>query len=88
VTPKRSNKIYLKIQSISGFFGNMRGFQNRIWNLSSTSGLSQNRKIRNAWKLPSACLKDNSDPLLLKALKKLISINLLVKGSNTFKIGN
>jgi hypothetical protein len=52
------------------FFGNKGSFQNCFWNLSSASGLSQVWKIRNTWKLPKACLKDNSDPLLLKALKK------------------
>jgi hypothetical protein len=36
--------------------------KNWFWNLSSTSGLSQIWKIRNAWKFPNACLKDNSDP--------------------------
>jgi hypothetical protein len=62
VTPKRYNKIFPKIQSIRGFFSNKCYIQNWFWNLSSTSGLSQIWKIWNAWKLPSACLKDNSDP--------------------------
>jgi hypothetical protein len=86
--PKRYNQIFPKIQSIHGCFDNKCSFQNWFWNLSSTSGLSQIWKIRNAWKLPSACLKDNSDPKLLKALTKFISINLLVKFLNTFKNGN
>jgi hypothetical protein len=88
VTPIRYNKNIPKIQSIRGFFGNKCCFQNWFWNLSSTSGLSQIWKIWNAWKLPSACLKDNSNPWLFKALKKFICINLSVKCSNTFKNGN
>jgi hypothetical protein len=37
VTPKRYNKIFPKIQSIRGFFGNKCSFQKWFWNLSSTS---------------------------------------------------
>jgi hypothetical protein len=87
VTPKRYKNISPKIQSIRGFFNNKCSFQNWFWNLSSTSGLSQIWKIRNSWKLPSTCLKDNSDPKLLKAWTQFISINLIVKCSNTFKNG-
>jgi hypothetical protein len=61
MTPKRYNKIFPKNQSICGFFDNKCSFQNWSWNLFSTSGLSQIRKIRNASKLPSACVKDNFD---------------------------
>jgi hypothetical protein len=61
VTPKRNNKTFPKIQSIRGFFDNKCSFQNRFWNFSSTSDSSQIWKIRNAWKLSNACLKDNSD---------------------------
>jgi hypothetical protein len=55
------NKIFHKIQRIRGFFDNKCSLQNQnwFWNLSSTSALSQ---IWNAWKLPSACLKENSVP--------------------------
>jgi hypothetical protein len=42
----------LRIQSIFGFFGFEYSFQNFFWNLFSTSGLSQIRKMRNAWKFP------------------------------------
>jgi hypothetical protein len=57
-----TTNFFPKIQSIREFFGNKSCFQNWFLNLSSTSGLSQIWKIRNAWKLPSTCLKENSDP--------------------------
>jgi hypothetical protein len=37
-------------------------------------------------KLPTACLKNNYDPQLFKALKKFKYINLEAKLSNLFKI--
>jgi hypothetical protein len=40
-------------QSIRGSFGFESIFQNCVWNLFSTSGLSQICIIRNVWKLPS-----------------------------------
>jgi hypothetical protein len=83
VNPKRYHKIFPKIQSIRGFFG-----ISMFWNLSSTSGLSQICRIRNAWKLPGACLKDNSDPQLLKALKKFKYIILEAQLSNTLKVND
>jgi hypothetical protein len=61
VTPKRYNKIFPKIQIIRGFFGNKCTFQNWFWNLSNTS----------AYKLPSACIKDDSEPLALKSFDKV-----------------
>jgi hypothetical protein len=40
-------------QSTLGFFGFESSFQNWLWIVFSTSGLSQICKIRNVWKLPS-----------------------------------
>jgi hypothetical protein len=40
----------LRNQSIRGFFGFESSLQNCFWYVFSTSGLSQNCKIRNAWK--------------------------------------
>jgi hypothetical protein len=51
---ERDYKVFYGNQSIRGFFDFEFSFQNCFWNLSSTSGLSQICKLRNAWKLPSA----------------------------------
>jgi hypothetical protein len=71
LTSKRYSKIFPKTQSIRGFFGNKCSRQNWAWKLSSTSGLSQIWKIRNVWKLPSGCLKDNSVKFFDEYLKNL-----------------
>jgi hypothetical protein len=50
---ERDHKVFCKNQSIRGFFGFESSFQNCLWNLFSTFGLSQISEIRNVWKFPS-----------------------------------
>jgi hypothetical protein len=48
----KRQQVILRKPKYNGFFGFESSFQNCSWNFVNTSGLSQNCKIRNAWKLP------------------------------------
>jgi hypothetical protein len=65
---EKNHKVFYGNQSIRGFFDFKFSFHNCFWNLSSTSGLSQICKLRNAFHVRSQGI------LLSEALKRLLGV--------------